>query len=96
MLRVEYRTRRWRTGTGWLNLKVLRLLHDIREAQDNSDHARCKCHHSELEQLGCELSIPIHIAGNIVVSNLTPYQKTAIYRVARKTVKSTNTKAWEK
>ena len=75
---------------GWLNLKVLRLLLDIREAQDNGDHARCKCLHTELEQLGRELSIPIHIAGTIVVPYLTPNQKAAIYRVAKKIVKSTN------
>ena len=60
-----------------------------------SDHARCKCLHTELEQLSCELSMFIHIAGNIVLPNPTPDQPIAIYRVAKKIVKSTNTKAWE-
>ena len=81
---------------GWLNLKVLRLLKEIREAQDSGDHARSKFLHTELTQLGRDLSIPIHVAGNVVVPNLTPDQKTAIFRVARKVIKTTNTKAWEK
>ena len=90
ILDTEVAEKNW----GWLNLKVLRLLHAIKEAQDNGDHARCKCLHTELEHLGPELSI--HLAGDIVVPNLTPDQKTTIYGVARKIVKSTNTKAWEK
>ena len=81
---------------GWLNLKVLRLLHEIREAQDMGDHARSKCLHTELEVLGKDLNIPIHVAGNIIVPNMTLDQKTAIHRAARAIVKSTDTKAWEK
>ena len=37
---------------GWLNLKFLRLLHDIREAWGNGDHTRRKCLHTGLELLG--------------------------------------------
>ena len=60
------------------------LLHDIREARDTGDHARSKCLHTELEQLGKELSIPIHTAGNIVVPNLTPVQKNCRFQGCEK------------
>ena len=81
---------------GWLNIKVLRLLKDIREAQDNQDQVRVKCVQQELSELGKDLSIPIHVAGNVVVPNMTPDQKTVLSRTMRKIVKSTDTKAWEK
>ena len=81
---------------GWLNLKVLCSLQEIREAQDMGDHARAKCLHTELEILSKDPNIPFHIAGNIVVPNLTPGQKAIVHKPARIIVKSTHAKAWGK
>ena len=81
---------------GWLNIKVLRLLKDIREAQNNEDRVPVKCLQQELSELGKHLSIPIHVASNVVVLNMTPEQKTVLTRTMRKIVKSTGTKAREK
>ena len=80
---------------GSLNLKVLRLLQEIGKHRTwGTMPERSACTPSW--KFWVRISTPIHIAGNIVVPNLTPDQKAAVQKRARIIVKSTDTKAWEK
>ena len=66
---------------GWLNMKLLKELKQILEAQHNGDQARSRFLYTELAHLGRELSIPIHVEGSIVVPSPPFQQKAAIFTV---------------
>ena len=72
----------------WLSQDVLRLLKEMKQAQDDSDYPRVAAMRAELTELSQTVNLPLVFGASIVVPNLTPRQKTHIY--------TTNLKAWEK
>ena len=80
---------------GWLNQRVLSVLHSIKEAQRIQDWARLRFLRTDLQQLASQMSVLLYAVGSIVVPNLLPNKKSAIHRVSRKMVASITGPTWE-
>ena len=79
-----------------LNQKVLRLLKEIKEAEYYRDFARAAHMRTELTTLSQPLDIPMSYGASVVVPNVTPGQKSLIYRQLVRTLQTTHLKAWGK
>ena len=69
---------------GWLNQRVLAVLHSIKQDRQIQDWARLRFLRTHLQQLASQMSVPLYAMGSIVVPNLLPNQKSAIHRVSKK------------
>ena len=84
------------SARGWMNQKVLRVLRELRSAQDIHDYARAKFLQAELQNTAQELQVPLNLTSAVVVPDVTIPQKTAICRVLRRVRRTTDMKAWQR
>ena len=84
------------SARGWMNQKVLRVLRELRSAHDIHNYARAKFLQAELQKMGRELQVPLNLASAVVVPDVTVPQKTAICRVPRPVLRTTEIRAWQR
>ena len=84
------------SARGWMNRKLLRVLRELRSAQDSHDYARAKFLQAKLQDMAQELQVPLNLTSAVIVPDVTIPQKTAICGVLRRVLRTTDMQAWQR
>ena len=80
----------------YINSKMLHTLHELRQARDLRDAQRVKALQAELRDTAQQIGLPFHVAGTVVVPNLSATQKTVITNILRNILRDSALKAYER
>ena len=80
----------------YINSKMLHTLHELCQARELRDTQRVKALQAVLRDTAQQLGLPFHVAGTVVVPNLSTTQKTIITNILRNTLRDNTLKAYER
>ena len=59
------------SARGWMNQKLLRVLRELRSAQDSHNYARAKFLQAELQDMAKDLQVPLNLTSAVIVPDVT-------------------------
>ena len=75
---------------------MIHTLHELRQARELRDTQRVKALQAVLRETAQQVGLPFHVAGTVVVPNLSTTQKTVITNILRNTLRDSTLKAYER
>ena len=79
----------------YIHSKMLHTLHELRQARQLRDTQRVQALQSVWRDSAQQVGLPLHVAGTVVVPNLSTIQKTVITNILRWTLCDSTMKAYE-
>ena len=84
------------TNSAYINGKMLHTLHELRQTRHLRDAQRVKALQAVLRDTAQQVGLPFHVAGTVVVPNLSTMHKTVITNIVRQTLRDSTLKAYER
>ena len=80
----------------YINSKMLYTLHELCQARDLRYAQRVKALQAVVRETAQQVGLPFHVAGTVVIPNLSTTQKTVITNILRNTLRDSTLKAYER